>query len=853
MMQESRHSVTAILGPTNTGKTFLAIERMLGYRSGVIGFPLRLLARENYDKAVRIKGRHAVALVTGEEKIIPQGARYFFCTVESMPLDRPFEFLAIDEVQMAADPERGHIFTDRILHAQGEEETMLLGADTIRPVLQQLVRRLEVISRPRFSTLSYAGPRKLTRLPPRSAVVGFSAAEVYATAELIRRQRGGTAVILGALSPRTRNAQVALFDSGEVDYLVATDAIGMGLNLSLDHVAFSRLTKFDGRLPRRLTPAEVGQIAGRAGRHMNDGSFGPTAELGSMDPELVEAVESHRFDPLRFVFWRNRKLEFKTPQALLRSLEAPSQRPELVKAREAGDHLALASLVRDQEVLALANHPAAVALLWEVCQVPDFRKVMSDQHSNLLRRLFLYLRSPQGQLPEDWVAGQIKRIDRYDGDIDALVARIAHVRTWTYITHRGDWLAESGYWQARSRAIEDKLSDTLHERLTQRFVDRRTAVLLRRLKDSEPLIGAIRKNGEVLVEGEFVGRLEGFRFQPDEEVSGEDAKALLTAARRALSRSIPNRVKDLEATDDQHFTLEPAGRITWQGEPVARIVAGSGALSPRVEPLASDLLDGAQRERVRRRLADWLARRLRSRLPHLFQPKTEDLTPAARGLVFQVIEALGCLERPAITTQISSLTKAERRALQDLGLRLGVATVFFPSLLRPRALRLKALLWAVAQGQMLPDLPAKGAAIYRVGESEAGRLTQADQESLCRALGFRVFRQGGLLFGLRADVLERVVQDGRSLSRRNKEDGGFDATPLLSHAPGLEASELTVVLQVFGFRRVKAESGLAFLPRNPKRRGKGKAKAQSTRSGKRSALGHQESPFAKLRDLKLKR
>ncbi|MCH6586864.1 MAG: disulfide oxidoreductase, partial [Proteobacteria bacterium] len=574
-MSSFAHSrVTAVLGPTNTGKTYLAIERMLGHRSGMIGFPLRLLARENYDRVVALKGARQVALVTGEEKIVPPRARYFLCTVESMPLDRPVAFLGVDEIQLCADPDRGHVFTDRLLHARGLEETMFLGAETIRPILRRLVPEAEVITRPRFSTLAYSGARKLTRLPPRSAVVAFSAAEVYAMAELMRRQRGGTAVVLGALSPRTRNAQVAMFEAGEVDYLVATDAIGMGLNLNLDHVAFAKLVKFDGRAVRRLTPAEVGQIAGRAGRHMSDGTFGTTGEVGALEPELVEAVEAHRFDPLRALHWRNRDLDFRSPRLLLRALERPPPAPELIRVREADDFTALAALARDPEIAELAGNPGAVRLLWEVCQVPDFQKILSDQHARLLGRMYRFLAVGDGCLPEDWVARQIDRIDRSDGDIDTLTARIAHIRTWTYVANRGDWLGDAGHWQERARAIEDKLSDALHERLTQRFVDRRAATLVRRLRAGDDLLAAVKADGEVVVEGEFVGRLEGFRFRLDGTVEIEDAKALLTAARRALAGEIPARVKRLELDGDAAFALEADGRLAWRGVPVARLAAG---------------------------------------------------------------------------------------------------------------------------------------------------------------------------------------------------------------------------------------------------------------------------------------
>ena len=700
MQAPGERRVVAVLGPTNTGKTYLAIDRMLGHRSGMIGFPLRLLARENYDRVVRLKGAGAVALVTGEERIVPPGARYFVCTVESMPVDRRVDFLAVDEIQLAADAERGHVFTHRLLHARGLDETMFLGADTIRPLLRRLVPEAEHVARPRFSTLAYAGPRKLTRLPPRSAVVAFSAADVYAIAELVRRQRGGTAVVMGALSPRTRNAQVALFQSGEVDYLVATDAIGMGLNMDLDHVAFAALSKFDGRGPRRLTPAELGQIAGRAGRHMNDGSFGTTVNLPGLEPEIVDAVENHRFDPVAAVFWRNADLEFRSTDTLIRSLERPPPMPGLIRMREADDHQALVTLLRDAEIAGRANNPAALRLLWEVCQVPDFRKILTDAHTRLLGRIFGYLTAPagDGRLPEDWVAEQVARLDRVDGDIETLTGRIAHVRTWTYLTHRGDWLADAGHWQGRTRAIEDKLSDALHERLTQRFVDRRSATLYRRMKDGAAPLGAVTGGGDVIVEGHLVGRLDGFRFAADGDATGAEARPLLAGARRALGQEIPRRLERVERAGHGEFRLDASGQLLWDGIAVARLKRGETLLQPKVEPLVSDLLDGIGRERLRRRLADWLAAEIGRRLGALTALAAAPLTGAARGLAFQLVEAGGLLPRRQADPQLGALAPEDRRALGRLGVRIGLETVWLPALAAKPAMSLLRLLAAVAGG-----------------------------------------------------------------------------------------------------------------------------------------------------------
>jgi len=844
MSRFARRRVTAVLGPTNTGKTYLAIERMLGHHSGMIGFPLRLLARENYDRVVRIKGAGQVALVTGEEKILPPGARYFLCTVESMPVDRRIAFLAVDEIQLCADPERGHVFTDRLLNARGLEETMFLGAETIRPVLRRLVPEAETVSRPRFSTLRYSGPRKLTRLAPRSAVVAFSAAEVYATAELMRRQRGGTAVVMGALSPRTRNAQVSMFESGEVDYLVATDAIGLGLNLNLDHVAFARLTKFDGRALRRLRAAEVAQIAGRAGRHMADGTFGTTGPAGPLAAEIVEAIENHRFDPLSRVFWRNADLDFRSPKALLNSLEARPPRPELLRVRDSEDVAMLAAQLRDAEVAALASSPGTVRLLWEVCQVPDFQKTLSDQHARLLGRIYRYLMAPGRRLPEDWVARQIRCIDHADGDIDSLLARIAQVRTWTYVSHRADWLADAVHWQERTREIEDRLSDALHDRLTQRFVDRRAATLVRRLRSGDELLAAVTKAGDVLVEGEHVGRLEGFRFRLDTAVAAEDAKPLLTAARRALAGEVPARVGRIEAEPDSAFALDEKGRIAWRGEVVARLAPGDTALRPGVEPLASEFLDGRTRSRVRRRLNDWLhghvARRLAPLCALEHAQTARDLNPALRGAMFQLVEAFGLLPRAVLAPQIDGLSRADRWQLTAAGVRLGRESLFLPALLKPARARLAVLLWAVHRDRDVPDLPSAGALAFAAGPEA--------EESLCHALGYRRFArpQGGNAVALRADALERLAATAHKLAAQ----GAFTVTPELKRRAGCSEADLTVVLAGLGYRRQTPGAGAGdhfVLP--PRRR---KAAAQRGRGQSRTAGGATrsiDSPFAKLREL----
>jgi ATP-dependent RNA helicase SUPV3L1/SUV3 len=826
-MLSSAPRLVAVLGPTNTGKTHLAIERMLGHRSGVIGFPLRLLAREIYDRIVKLKGARSVALITGEEKILPPRPSYFVCTVESMPLDRPVDFLAVDEIQLCADPERGHVFTARLLHARGLQETMFLGADTIKPLMRRLVRDVEYVSRPRFSTLSYTGHKKVTRLPPRSAVVAFTVADVFSLAEVIRRQRGGTAVVLGALSPRARNAQVGMFQAGEVDYLVATDAIGMGLNMDLNHVAFARIGKFDGRGQRRLNAAEIAQIAGRAGRHMSDGTFGATAEQGPLDPEIVEAVEAHRFDPLTRLNWRNTRLRFESVATLLKSLDERPSVPGLVRTCEADDHRALQALARKQEIAALAVHPGAVQLLWEVCQIPDFRKVLSDSHSRLLGQCFIHLAGPEQQLPTGWVAGQMANLDCISGDIDTLMARIAHIRIWTYITHRGDWVEDAGEWQERARGIEDRLSDALHDRITQRFVDRRSAFLVRQLASDSELPVEVSETGDTCVAGTYVGRLDGLRFVPD-ATDGVEARMLIAAAGRVLRHEVATRAHRLFTDTDDAFAIDPGGCLRWRGRSVGRLVAGERILTPRAEPLAADFVEGELREKIRQRLQTFLRAEIERRLAPLFTAQALPLGGVARGLVFQLVGGLGSLPVAEVGRQVEALDAPDRAALSRLGLRFGIKSVYFEPLLRTDAMRFRALLWAVRHDRPAPRLPP-ARHLAKVIEIDPALPT-----SFYTTAGLRVV--GGL--ALRPDRLEDLAAATRRLARR----GPFAAGELAGIS-GINRRELRRLLVALGYRAVVEAGKENFVARPRSRR-----EAVNHRPRLPADEGH---PFAKLRELNL--
>jgi len=683
--------VVAVLGPTNTGKTHLAVERMLGHASGMIGLPLRLLAREIYERIVRLRGTAAVAMITGEEKIIPPRPHYWVCTVEAMPLEREVEFLAVDEIQLVADPERGHVFTSRMLHARGRFETMFLGAGTMAPLMRRLIPDIEVVTRERLSSLTYAGSKKLTRLPRRSAIVAFSTEQVYAIAELIRRQRGGAAVVMGSLSPRTRNAQVALFQSGEVDFLVATDAIGMGLNMEVDHVAFAGIRKFDGRRTRWLHAHEIGQIAGRAGRHIRDGTFGVTGECEDLDEDLVEQVVDHRFDPVQAAEWRNARLDFDTLPDLLRSLTRPPNTPGLKLTQTALDETLLRRAVADPDIARIGRSRGTIMRLWETCQLPDFQKTTLDEHARLARDIFHALTGKRGRLTEDWIAPRFAQVDRDDGQIDQLSARLSAVRTLSYIANRPDWLDQAQGWRDRTRALENRLSDVLHDRLTARFVDRKTTVLMRSLNDRDVSLAEVATDGIVTVDGEPVGHLEGVAFKPETGQSALADRTLKTAALRAVGPEIARRLGRLAADPDAAFGLTPDGDVLWQGAIAARIVAsptGTDPFTPQVR-LLGDLGPAPARERARRRIEAWAAAEAGRALRDLRRLKqaieTGALKGLPRGIAFRLVEAGGLIDRRDVERDLAALSQVERRTLRTFAVRVGVHSVWLPGSIKPRA------------------------------------------------------------------------------------------------------------------------------------------------------------------------
>ncbi len=810
MASFARSAHMAVLGPTNTGKTHLAIERMCGHSSGLMGFPLRLLAREVYDRVCRIKGADQVALLTGEERILPPNARYVLSTAEAMPSRggigslKDFAFVALDEIQLAADPERGHIFTDRMLHARGREETMLLGSASMAPLVKSLLPGAEIISRPRFSTLRYAGTRKLSRLPRRSAVVAFSAEEVYRVAEMLRRFRGGAAVVMGALSPATRNAQVAMFEAGEVDYLVATDAIGMGLNLNVDHVAFASLRKFDGHRTRRLTVAEMAQIAGRAGRHQKDGTFG---DLGSPDAapaftaEEVERIEEHRFDPVQQIFWREADLPMESIGALIAALERRPALEGLRAAPEAVDLAVLRALADMPDVADRAQGRAQVSRLWAACSVPDFQKLGLEHHARVVHRLWTYLSQGHGHIPQDFFAGQLARLDNVQGDVDDLAGRIAAVRIWAYVAQRDDWLRHPAEMAARARALEEKLSDALHGALRQRFVDARTSVLLRGGgRDNALLPVDVDAAGAVTVDGHRIGTMRGFRFAVDPTARAGEKRMLLAAAERRLGAHLNEMAQALLAVDDKAFALasppEGEAQIVWNGHAVATLKGGQRLLAPDIvldsglSALAPEIQQG-----ISERLGVWVKGQLERHVPALIrmdQGSQEPEMPAGvRAVLAQLADAGGIMPRNALDEALSQVAKEDRAHLRKAGVVIGVMDLYHPGLMKPGAAQWRMVLLALKRGKPLVALPQAG--IVLIGPGEDGTLPV--DELGARIAGFRKLDNSLL----RIDMAERLARGAHEAIAAGKPYTAADPTIV---SIGLSEAAFLDLMRQAGFRPV---------------------------------------------------
>jgi len=783
-------AITAVLGPTNTGKTHYAIERMLAHRTGVIGLPLRLLAREVYDRLVKLRGPNVVALITGEERIVPDRAAFWVCTVEAMPVGIGADFVAVDEIQLCADLDRGHVFTDRLLHARGSRETLFMGAETMKPAIAALVPKVQFLKRERFSALTYTGSKKISRMQNRSAIVGFSVDNVYAIAEVLRRQKGGAAVVMGALSPRTRNAQVELYQNGDVDFLVATDAIGMGLNLDVKHVAFSSLTKFDGRRMRQLQPNELAQIAGRAGRYLDNGTFGVTGEAPALHDEVVEMITESRFPPVTKLQWRNSALRYGSIKSLLASLQDKTNNDWLTRVRDADDLVALKALSGEAEVVARASDGPSVKLLWDVCCIPDFRGISNAEHAHMLLQIYTFLHQ-SGKIPADWMARQVNRLDRVEGDIDTVSKRLAYIRTWTYVAQRKGWLDDNDHWRGETRVVEDRLSDALHERLTQRFVDRRTSVLLRRLKQKEALVADINDTGEVTVEGQFVGRIEAFRFQQDTSATPDEAKTLRQAALAVLAPEFHLRADRFYNAPDTEIDFTEQGGLMWGSSAVGKLVAGSDPLKPVVKAFVDEEAGPDVAAKVQRRLQHFIDRKIVT----LFEPLTnlqgdDALNGLAKGFAFRMVEALGVVPRGEVADDVKALDQEARGALRKHGIRFGQFTIFMPLLLKPAPTRLRLVLWSLAQS--LDDFPEAPPAGLVTVPAVRGRPRGYHSMAGYRAAGERA---------IRIDMLERLADMLRDQDTR----GGFEATPDMLSITGMTLEQFADLMAGLGYKADKGE------------------------------------------------
>ena len=793
-------TLTAILGPTNTGKTHYAVERMLGRQSGVIGLPLRLLAREVYDRIAAKKGAAQCALITGEEKIIPPHARYYVCTVEAMPMEKRFAFLAVDEVQLMANHERGHIFTDRVLHARGTEETLLLGAETVRPVLKDLIPKIRFEHRERFSELSFDGATKLTRLPKRSVVVAFSTAEVYAIAELIRRYRGGAAVVMGGLSPRTRNAQAEMFQNGDVDFLVATDAVGMGLNLDTDHVAFASLSKYDGRRRRYLTPMEAAQIAGRAGRFRNNGTFGTTGDCLPMDEELIARIEAHDFEPLHSAEWRNTDLRFQSIDALSQSLHAPKPHRRLRRIRGADDEAAYERMIAIPDVANGIKVPAQVKQLWDVCQIPDFRNLTIDAHVRLLQDIYRLLYSNGGKIPNSFMEKHISRLDETLGDVDMLSSRLASIRTWTYCANKVSWMSRENNWVNRAREVEDRLSDALHEALIERFVDRRTSKLLKGMGSEAYMNATIKDNGDVVVDDQIIGHLDGLKFTPSESTSELEAKAVQATAETVVAPEVDRRLTSLCGGMHSIFTLSDRGQILWGGKVVGKVGAGGTPMNPDAELVGGELGNENLKNLAAARMRDYLRAEASNKFKPLLELKEiqarESTVPEARGFAYTLYENFGTVDRKDHWKTLRELDQRARRQLREANVHFGQYNIYIRDLMKPAPARLLSILTAYgAGGDRKPFIPFAGVtSIPNEGDFASEHYSeQALSMAGYRAVGPRIAR---------FDILNRLGNQIRQAQQQNEDLGRgkkFQIMQEMMAIMGCSYDDMKGVLKSLGF------------------------------------------------------
>ena len=785
--------ITAILGPTNTGKTYLAVDTMLEYESGIIGFPLRLLAREIFDKCVKKIGAKKVALITGEEKIIPSKAKYFICTVESMPKDLTVDFMAVDEIQMCTDHERGHIFTDRLMNFRGEKLTMLLGSHTIKRTIKNLVPNVEFITRERYSKLTYSGYRKISRLNRKTAIIAFSIDDVYAIAELIRRQKGGAAIIMGSLSPRTRNSQVELYQSGDVDFLVATDAIGMGINMNIESVNFSNFNKFDGKKKRRLNLSEISQIAGRAGRHINDGTFGTTGQCENLSSEDVEKLENHQLESVKKIYWRNSDLNFESFENFINSLEKKPTHEDLIKIYDCEDEKVFKFMIKNQNDIKIENKKEIIKILWECCQIPDFAKKAYGQHIEVVKKVFAFLASNKNRVPNDYMKEQLKGIDKYSGNIDVLANRISNIRTWSYVANKKNWVENQDYWVERTKNIEDKLSDKLHEELTKSFIDKRISILSRSLKQDISLGTEITTKSEVIIDGQFIGKLEGLKLNLDFK-SGSldtDLKSLRKAARQAIAPELMRRVTKILRSEV--LKLDSDRKIYWKDNPIAYLSSGKDYLNPRMNLIVDEAIDMESKEKLKIFLENWISSLIRTELSDLVNLKnTNTKNNYARALCFRLFENNGIIKRDLINQITKNLPQEERLNLRKKGVKIGRYHIFLPKMLKPSAVTLRVTLWKIFfQDNRLSILPTFGLNFLK-NESKK------DKKFLL-ICGFENFNK----FYVRVDILEKLFLKIIEISKNGK----FKINSDMINLVGCTKDNFTRLLKLMDYKQEKGKIG----------------------------------------------
>ena len=794
----TKNKITAVLGPTNTGKTYLAIETMLSFESGMIGFPLRLLAREVYDKVIKKISLDKVALITGEEKIIPSNAKYFLCTVESMPIDKHLEFVGVDEIQMCSDHERGHIFTDRLLNMRGEKLTMLMGSSTIKNIISKLDGDIEFINRERLSKLTYAGHKKISRIDRKTAIIAFSAEEVYAIAELIRRQKGGAAIVMGSLSPKTRNAQVELYQSGDVDFLVATDAIGMGINMDLDFVYFSNVKKFDGKKLRRLNLSEIGQIAGRAGRYLNDGGFGITGDCKEISPEEVELLENHKFEEIRTLFWRNSNLNFNNPISLIKSLEEKPQVEWLRKIHECEDEKALKYFLKDQKILNKEFDKKTLMLLWECCQIPDFVKKTYGNHFEVIGNVFKFLTSKKGLISEDYMRLQLMKLDKLDGNVDSLSNRIANVRTWSYVSNKNNWVENQSYWIEKTKHLEDRLSDRLHEELTKTFIDKRASVLARGLKQDMEFKTEILQNNDVKIDDQFIGKIKGLKLELDLKKGAleTDIKSLKKAARQTIGPELEKRVQSI--IDTGLISLNEDFKIYWNDFPIAKLTTGNDYLNPNFDLIVDDIIEQNTKQKLNDYVNKWIHSKINNVLKSLIDLKNiKENNSSIKALAYQLYENNGVLKRDQVSEYLKNLEQNERKILRDLGVKFGRYHVFLYQLIKPEAVSLRTLLWKNFY-QKFHNLKPPTFGLNFLDDKE---IKNKNFMLLC---GFERFDN----FFVRIDILERLFV--LIINSSSKENSEIKLVPEMLNLLGCSKDNFKKLLQKMNYKIFEKENETFF-------------------------------------------